>query len=218
MQPALHGRVALIGMDELDPPSTGQTLRRVAEILDGSPIQIVQIALWSTAPYQRRNRVDDELELLFAGTQRVLRPPALVDVRQQHAPSNDLPVAIAKRKAAILKPAIVAIGAAKALLDLVRAAGCDRTREDIENAGYIVGMDRAAGRPPSELVLGLAEVVKHLPIENVDFSSRREDRNHAGDGVHNHSGVAYPFCRVRCHCVRSPRACARSSLPHAVRP
>src|SRR5262245_7229088 len=184
MQPPLHRRVAVIGMNEFKPASTGQGLRRVAEILDGSLIQVVEITLWSTAPHQRWNRIDDELELMFTGTQRLLCPPALVDVRQQHAPAKNLATAIADREPAVFKPAIGAIGPAKALHDLVWAAGCDRTREDVDDLRQILGMDRAVRRPLSEFVLGLAEVLEHLPIEDVEFPSCREESNHPRDRVH----------------------------------
>src|SRR5215470_1259487 len=72
MQPPSYGRVAVIGMDEFAPPSTGQALRRVAEIFDGPLIQVVQFTFRSTAPDQRRDRLNQETELTLACGERVL--------------------------------------------------------------------------------------------------------------------------------------------------
>src|SRR5262249_21192539 len=52
MQPPSYGRVAMVGMDEFQPSPAGQALCRVAEIFHGPLIQVVQLTVRVTAPYQ----------------------------------------------------------------------------------------------------------------------------------------------------------------------
>src|SRR5262245_6846747 len=66
LQPALYRRIAVIGMDELEPSAIRKALRRVAEKVHGPLVQVIQVALGSTAPDQRRNGIDKQAKLTLA--------------------------------------------------------------------------------------------------------------------------------------------------------
>src|SRR5262249_43081179 len=68
MHPAPHGGVAVIGMDHLEPSSSRQALRGVAEVCDGALIQVIEVAFGCTAPDQRRYGFDEQTELPLALT------------------------------------------------------------------------------------------------------------------------------------------------------
>src|SRR4029450_13137173 len=90
MQPSSHGRVAVIGMDEFEPPSTGQALRRVPEILDGPLIQVLQLTFRSTAPHQCGDRLGQEAELPLTLTNGCFRALLVLDVGVDAVPLNDV--------------------------------------------------------------------------------------------------------------------------------
>src|SRR4029079_5271744 len=90
MQPALHGCVTVIGMDEFEPSTVREALGRVAQVVHGTLIQVIQLAIGSPAPDECRNAVDEKTKLTLALSQRLFRLLPVVDVGQQHAPANDL--------------------------------------------------------------------------------------------------------------------------------
>src|SRR4030095_340531 len=154
MQPALHRCVTMIGMDEFEPSTVREALRRVTEIFHRPLIQVIQLASGSTAPDECRNGIYEKAKLPLTLTQRLFRLFSLVDVRQQHAPANDLSSRIAERKAAVFKPAIGTVRSAKALHDLVWATRGDGTREDLDDVREILRMNCAVRRPIPEFVQG----------------------------------------------------------------
>src|SRR5262245_4770284 len=120
-------------MDEFEPSSIREALRCLSEIVHGTLIEVIQRAFSSATPHQCRNGFDEKAKLTLAPAERIFRLLPLVDVRQQHAPANDLPIAIAKWKAAVLNPAVDTIRATKPLHNLVRSTGRDRIREDLND-------------------------------------------------------------------------------------
>src|SRR5262245_36489781 len=96
-------------------------------------IEEVGASIRARGPGERRNRVDDQFESAFACGQRVSDLLALVDVRQQHAPTKDVATGVAKWKPVVLKPAICAVRSPQPLRDLVWTARADRLREDLNN-------------------------------------------------------------------------------------
>src|SRR5262245_40501359 len=66
MQPPLYGGVTIIGINEFNPPSAGQTVGSLPEKFDGPLIQILQLALGTPAPDKRRDRVDKEAKFTLA--------------------------------------------------------------------------------------------------------------------------------------------------------
>ena len=83
-----------------------QLLQRLAVVLKDLPVDKFDLAAGRKGRDQPRNAVHDQARLTFAFAQRVLGALPLVDVRQQHAPANDVTACIAKRKAVVLEPAI----------------------------------------------------------------------------------------------------------------
>ena len=157
-QPPSYGRVAVIGMDELEPPLTGQTLHREAEIFHSPLIQEVQLAFRSTTPHKCRDRLDQESKLTFALAKRFFRALPVVDVGEQDVPSDDLTAHIAQRKPANLEPSIHAVETPYPFDDLVRIARLHRVGDDIDDAREIVGMNRVVRCPLFQLFQRLATV------------------------------------------------------------
>src|SRR5882672_2199366 len=107
-----YRRVTVIGMDEFEPPSTGQALSSATEIIDGPLIEVVQLALRSPAPHECGDRLDQETKLHLGALQGV-------DIRQEHVPTDNVPARITKRKPTNLKPVVDAIETPDACLEVV---------------------------------------------------------------------------------------------------
>ena len=94
-----------------------------------------------------RNAVHDQARFTFAFAQRVLGALPLVDVRQQHAPANDVAARITKRKAVVLEPKIDAVRPPEPLHNLVGAAGDDRLCEGLDDERKVLRVNGVV-RPP----------------------------------------------------------------------
>ena len=82
--------VQILGVDGSRPAPTARLFRRKADEVQIVLVEELGASIWTRRPGQRRNRVDDELEIAFARAERLLGTLPLVDVRQQHAPANDV--------------------------------------------------------------------------------------------------------------------------------
>src|SRR5918996_6218992 len=96
-----------------------QLLERLAVVLKDLPVDKFDLPGGREGRDQPGNAVHDQARLTFAFAQRVLGALPLVDVRQQHAPANDVAACIAKRKAIVFEPAIGAVRPAKPLDNLI---------------------------------------------------------------------------------------------------
>src|SRR5262249_48912108 len=130
-------------------------------------------------------RSSDLLALSFE--KRLFGALAVVDIREQHAPSRDLSFCIAEREAAVLNPAIGAVSSPETLRDLIGSAGGDRACEDIRDVWQILRMNRAVGTPLSQLLQGLTEILEQLKVDDVDVAGRRQECDHPGNTVHEHA-------------------------------
>src|SRR5262249_19511637 len=74
-----------------------ELLERRAEVVEKLTIDKFHLAVWRMRRHQARNAVHDQTQRPFAFTKSVLGAPSLVDVRQQHAPLNDVVSGIANR-------------------------------------------------------------------------------------------------------------------------
>src|SRR5687768_13368381 len=90
-------------------PPALELLQRTAEVLEDLAVDEFDVTGGRKGRDQPWNAVDDQARLAFAFAQRVLGALPLVNVRQQHAPANDMAAAIAKRKAVVLEPMIEAV-------------------------------------------------------------------------------------------------------------
>src|SRR4030095_6290661 len=130
----------MIGMDELEPPLTGQTLHREAEIFHRPLIQEVQLAFSSTTPHKCRDRLDQEPKLTFALAKRFFRALPVVDVGEQDVPSDDLTAHIPPRKPANLKPSVHAIKTANTRVEVVWLARRNPLCKESDDVMQIVDM------------------------------------------------------------------------------
>src|SRR5262245_25621291 len=78
MQPAAYRRVAVIGMNEFEPPPARQALGGVAKIFDSPLVQVLQLAHSSAAPHECRDGVDEESKLSLTLDERYLGAFAVV--------------------------------------------------------------------------------------------------------------------------------------------
>ena len=85
-------------------------------------------------------------------TQRLLSTLPLVDVRQQHAPANDVTACIAKRKAVVLEPAIRAVRTSKPLHNRVWVARANRLCEDLNDVREVLRVNGVVRSPLFQLL------------------------------------------------------------------
>src|SRR5688572_26094239 len=103
-------------------PPVLQLLQRLAEVLEGRTVDEFDLAARRKGCDESWNAVHDQPRLAFAFAQRVLGALPLVDVRQEHAPANDVAACIAEGKAVVLEPKVDAVGPPQSLHNLVGAA------------------------------------------------------------------------------------------------
>jgi hypothetical protein len=99
-----------------------ELLQRLAEELSHRAVDEIELTAGRKDRDEPWNAVADQARLAFAFTQRVFGALPLIDVRQQHAPANDVPACIAKRKSVVLEPKVDAIRTPESLHNRVRAA------------------------------------------------------------------------------------------------
>src|SRR5262245_5204065 len=80
-------------------------------------------------------------------------------------------------------------------------------------------MDRAVGRAAPGRLLGLAEILEQLPVEDVYFPAGGEQPHQAGDGIHERARLAVELLPGRAVSVRAtpsssrqPAACTRVGI------
>src|SRR5581483_4809044 len=115
---------------------TGQT--RELEVV---PVQEVGRAINVRGPRERRNCVDDQLKVAFIGAQCIFCALPLIDIRQQHAPPDDLVIRAEQRKCSSLKPSIHTISTPQTLVALKGSTSRNRTCEQLPEIGQILRMD-----------------------------------------------------------------------------
>jgi hypothetical protein len=91
------------------PAPTARLFRRKADEVQKVLVEELGASIESRRPGQRRNRVDDELEIMLARRESLLSAFALVNVDEQVVPADDVPVRVPNRKSARLEPAVDAI-------------------------------------------------------------------------------------------------------------
>ena len=119
----------------------------------------------------------------------------IVDVRQQHAPPNDVAVRIANRKTAIREPVIDAIRPPKTLHDFVWTAGRDRACEDLDDVRQILRMNCVVRPPLPELLERLAEVLEHLAVDDFDVTGCAQECDQPRDAVDDQTRFALAFAQ-----------------------
>ena len=173
--PRRRQTVQVLRVDGSRPAPTARLFRRKADEVQIVLVEELGASIGTRRPGQRRNRVDDQLEITLARARGLLGALALVDVRQQHAPANDVAACIAKRKAAVLEPAIDAVRPPESLHDLVWTAGGDRLCEDLDDVRKILGMNGVVRPPLLQLLERLAGVFEDLAIDDFDVTGRGQE-------------------------------------------
>src|SRR5918995_7505723 len=139
-------------VDGSRPAPTAGLLGRKADVVQIVLVEELGASIRTRRPGQRRDRVDDELEVTLARGERLLGAFALIDVDEQVVPADDVPVRIPKRRSARLNPAVDTIKASSPYFHLEGLAGCDRMREMLDSTRGILRMCLVAGPPTAELV------------------------------------------------------------------
>ena len=170
--PRRRQTVHILRVDGSRPAPTARLFRRKADEVQIVLVEELGASIGPRRPGQRRNRVDDELEIALARREGLLGALALVDVDEQVVPADDVPVRIAKRKSARLKPAVDAIERRARYFELEGVTGRDRMREDLDDARKILRMNRAVGPPVLQLLQRLAEVLEDLAVDEFDLTGR----------------------------------------------
>ena len=124
--PRRRQTVQILRVNGSRPAPTARLFRRKADEVQIVLVEELGASIGPRRPGQRRNRVDDELEIALARREGLLGALALVDVDEQVVPADDVPVRIPKRKSARLKPAVDAIETSSAYFELEGLTGRDR--------------------------------------------------------------------------------------------
>ncbi len=141
----------------------------------------------------RRRRADDLFEHELAVdllAQRdvffvkpVLEPLQILDVCQQRVPADNPPLFVPSRNCGCVKPAINAVGAAKAVLIGVILPRLRRMLPLPDHFGQLVGMHDVAGCPALDFLDRNSEVLEKLSIHEFDFAFRSRRKNETGNAV-----------------------------------
>src|SRR5262249_4509631 len=115
----------------------------------------------------------------LAFAQGLLGALPVIDINQEVEPAKDLPLPIPQRNATDVEPAIDAVSAAMAALDIVRRALSVRIQLRADRPAEVVRVGDVGGLPALQLLECLAEVGEGSLIETFDLACRRchRDRN-----------------------------------------
>src|SRR5262249_49825898 len=118
---------------------------------------------------------------------------SIVDVGEQDVPTDNLSARIAKGKPTDLEPAVDAVKAPDARLEIVGIACTDRLCEALDDARQILRMDRSVRTPFPHLLQRLAAVIDELLVDDGDLTRRRQGRDQTWNGVHDQARLAFAF-------------------------
>ncbi len=176
-------------------PPTPELLRRPSEVFEDLAVDDFELTGRRKDRDQSWNAVHDQARLALAFAQRILGALPLVDVRQQHAPANDVAAFIAQRKAVVLEPAIHAVRPPEPLHDFVWAARADRLREGLDDVRKVLGVNGVVGPPLFQLLEAPPCVFVDLAIDEFDVTARRQERDQAWNTVHQKARTALAFAQ-----------------------
>src|SRR5262249_13140117 len=93
--------------------------------------------------YESGNTVHGQAQLALARAQSFFGLLTVIDVCEEEIPGGDHAFWAAHRQAANLKPAIDAISASTAMLDVVQIPGLDTLLSRLDHAGKVIRMNGA---------------------------------------------------------------------------
>src|SRR5262245_36142868 len=147
--------------------------RRQSGVLEGPPVLVQHAAIWTQRGNHLGDRIHDPPVFALAGQDSLLSALAFVDVSQQVVPADDASIVASKWKAARLKPAVLPIEPAEAVLPVTQQAGFDGALPCRPEAGQVVGMNNASIVPVLQFLERSAEVLEQLAVGVFDFASGR---------------------------------------------
>ena len=173
----------------------------MTEVIEDRSVDEFELAAGRESGDEPWNAVHDQARLTFAFAQRILGALPLVDVRQQHAPANDVAACIAKRKAVVLEPTIGAVRSPESLHNLVWAARGDRLCEGLDDVRKVHGVNGVVRAPLFQFLQRSSRVFEDLTIGELDLTARRQERDQAWNAVYEQAGIALAFAQ----CFAQPR-------------
>src|SRR5204862_4397953 len=101
----------------------------------------------------------------FAPPQLLFRLLARMNVCQQVVPANDVARCVAQRETARLKPPILAIGPADAVLEVVGQPGFNGVLPGSDRSGQVGWMHRVRRSPLPQVFERSAGILQHLTVD-----------------------------------------------------
>src|SRR5262245_17282184 len=146
--PPFQRSVQILGVNDSSEEVRRREIRRPQSgVLEGPRVLVQHESIWAQRGNHLGNRIHDPPVFALAGQDSLLSVLAFVDVGQQVVPADDASIDASKWKAARLKPAVLPIEPAEAVLAFARQAGFDGALPCRPEAGQVVGMNDVSTVP-----------------------------------------------------------------------
>src|SRR5450432_1570909 len=139
-----------------------------AEVGERHPVRVQPLAVGSIDGHVLRCEVEDLPKLLLLFLELSLRLLAFVDIGQHRVPPNDPAASVVRRSPPHTKPAVHAVVAAKAVVDLERMAALHGLHPPSTRGIAIIRVNRLAGPTVFQLLSGLAEIFEDLLVDELE--------------------------------------------------
>ncbi|MNK91214.1 hypothetical protein D3C87_1113020 [compost metagenome] len=148
------------------------------------------------APDKPGNGIDDIAQAILRsadlgkglGDQRLVTS-TFVNINLQHTPAGDVPFKVFQWQASHMKPAVITVEAANALLDHVRFTGGDRMHPGSDDRWPVIRVHDFAGGPVFQDLEWGADVILDLAIDLFQLTGRFHERNHGRNAVDDRADV-----------------------------
>jgi len=155
----------------------------LAEVVQPRLVQKLDFTSRVADRHKSGNVVDDHAEALLIRAESLLRTLAVVDVGQQHVPTNMTSLSVGCRQSASMEPVIDTVGTSLTRLNNIGLARIEGTLPRLDDARKVIGMHHVVGGPVLQLFNRFSVVIQHLTVDELDLEGSIQSAHKARNTV-----------------------------------